>query len=158
MFLLLTAILELMFNSYTPGASLLSYYREAAEHRDAGGLAGGCLVSILCPMIGVAGTYVVLVIFSVICLILVTEKSLLAPLGKKSRAAYEDVKKRRAESAAVRARKREERWQEILPRQRRYAGVHAGTKEQKSVGVSFATTLGEEKRRGQEGNLLIFMN
>ncbi len=75
LFLLLTAILELMFNSYTPGASLLSYYREAAEHRDAGGLAGGCLVSILCPMIGVAGTYVVLVIFSVICLILVTEKS-----------------------------------------------------------------------------------
>ena len=152
LFLLLTAILELMFNSYTPGASLLSYYREAAEHRDAGGLAGGCLVSILCPMIGVAGTYVVLVIFSVICLILVTEKSLLAPLGKKSRAAYEDVKKRRAESAAVRARKREERWQEIPAAPAADRGEYTPARKNRKVsGVSFATTLGEEKKKKRSG-------
>ena len=144
LFLLLTAILELIFNSYTPGASILSYYRSAAEHRNAGGLTGGCVVSILCPLIGVAGTYVVLIIFSVICLILVTEKSLLAPLGKKSREAYEDVKKHREETAVIRAQKREERRRETA------SPVSEGRKgrrrDHKVSGVSFATTLDGGKR------------
>lgn len=145
LFLLLTAVLELIFNSYTPGASLLFYYREAAENRNAGGLAGGCLISILCPLIGVAGTYVVLVIFSIICLILVTEKSLLAPLGKKSREAYEDAKKRRAQTAVARARKREEKQQatDAAVREERAPG----RRTRKVSGVSFATTLGDEKKK-----------
>ena len=148
LFILLTAFFELIFNSYTPGASLLFYYREAAEHRNAGGLTGGCLASILCPMIGVAGTYVVLVIFSVICLILVTEKSLLAPLGKKGRSAYEDVKKRRAETAVVRARRREEKRREIPdPVPEKSVPVR---RTRKVSGVSFATTLGEEKKSGRK--------
>ena len=148
LFILLTAFFELIFNSYTPGASLLFYYREAAEHRNAGGLTGGCLASILCPMIGVAGTYVVLVIFSVICLILVTEKSLLAPLGKKGRSAFEDVKKRRAETAVVRARRREEKRREIPdPVPEKSAPVR---RTRKVSGVSFATTLGEEKKSGRK--------
>ena len=148
LFILLTAFFELIFNSYTPGASLLFYYREAAEHRNAGGLTGGCLASILCPMIGVAGTYVVLVIFSVICLILVTEKSLLAPLGKKGRSAFEDVKKRRAETAVVRARRREEKRREIPdPVPEKSAPVR---RTRKVSGVSFDTTLGEEKKSGRK--------
>ena len=85
LFLFITAILELIFNSYTPGASLLSYYNAASEHKNAGGLTGGCLISLMCPLIGVIGTYVVLVILSIICLILITEKSLLAPIGRQSR-------------------------------------------------------------------------
>ena len=152
LFLLLTAILELIFNSYTPGASLLSYYKAAAEHRNAGGLTGGCLVSLLCPMIGVAGTYVVLVIFSVICLILVTEKSMLAPLGKKSREAYEDAKKRRAETAVIRARKREEKRQEMQEAVPEYrAGRTTARRNRKVSGVSFATTLGEDSNKKRSG-------
>ena len=152
LFLLLTALFELIFNSYTPGASLLSYYRDAAEHRNAGGLAGGCLVSLLCPMIGVAGTCVVLVIFSVICLILVTEKSLLAPLGKKSREAYEDAKKRRAETTVIRARKREEKRQEMQEAVPEYrTGRTTARRNRKVSGVSFATTLGEESNKKRSG-------
>ncbi len=37
------------------------------------------LISILCPLIGEAGTYVIFDHFSIICIILVTERSLLAP-------------------------------------------------------------------------------
>lgn len=142
LFFLLTAILELIFNSYTPGASLLSYYREAAERRNAGGLTGGCLVSILCPLIGVAGTYVVLVIFSVICLILVSEKSLLAPLGRKSREAYEDVKRRRGEAAAAKELEYEERQRRAV--QDKTDRLPLRRSDRRVSGVSFATTLGED--------------
>lgn len=148
LFLLITAILELIFNSYTPGASLLSYYREASEHRNAGGLTGGCLVSLLCPLIGVAGTYVVLVIFSVICLILVTEKSLLAPIGRRSREAYEDAKKHRQETAVIRAQKREENRQKNAAARAERAEKKEKRKDRKVSGVSFATTLGVESPAG----------
>ncbi len=135
LFLLLTAILELIFNSYTPGASLLSYYQAASEHKNAGGLTGGGIISLLCPLIGVIGTYVVLVILAIICVILITERALLSPLGRKSREAYEDARKHRQETAAIRAQKKEEETQR---------------NSRKVSGVSFATTVGPEKESGKK--------
>ena len=154
LFLFITAILELIFNSYTPGASLLSYYQAASEHRNAGGLTGGCLISLLCPLIGVIGTYVVLVILSVICLILITEKSLLAPIGRQSRRAYEDAKKKHHETAVIRAKEREERHKTARLQQENNKKQGNRRSDHKVSGVSFATTLGEEpagkgKRRGR---------
>lgn len=154
LFLFITAILELIFNSYTPGASLLSYYQAASEHRNAGGLTGGCLISLLCPLIGVIGTYVVLVILSVICLILITEKSLVAPIGRQSRRAYEDAKKKHHETAVIRAKEREERQKTARLQQENNKKQGNRRSDHKVSGVSFATTLGEEpagkgKRRGR---------
>ena len=148
LFLFITAILELIFNSYTPGASLLSYYQAASEHRNAGGLTGGCLISLLCPLIGVIGTYVVLVILSVICVILITEKSLLAPIGRQSRKAYEDAKRKRHETAVIRAKEREERQKTAGLRQEDHKKQGNRRSDHKVSGVSFATTLGEEEPAG----------
>ena len=151
LFLLITAILELIFNSYTPGASLLSYYTAASEHRNAGGLTGGCLISLLCPLIGVIGTYVVLVILSVICVILITEKSLLAPLGRQSRKAYEDAKKKHQETAAIRAKEREERQRTEKIREENDSDAGQRRTDHKVSGVSFATTLGDDETPGCKG-------
>lgn len=148
LFLFITAILELIFNSYTPGASLISYYQAASEHRNAGGLTGGCLISLLCPLIGVIGTYVVLVILSVICLILITEKSLLAPIGRQSRKAYEEAKKKHQETAVIRAKEREERQKSARLRQENDKKQAGRRSNHKVSGVSFATTLGEEATAG----------
>lgn len=148
LFLFITAILELIFNSYTPGASLISYYQAASEHRNAGGLTGGCLISLLCPLIGVIGTYVVLVILSVICLILITEKSLLAPIGRQSRKAYEEAKKKHQETAVIRAKEREERQKSARLRQENDKKQAGRRSNHKVSGVSFATTLGEEAAAG----------
>ena len=146
LFLFITAILELIFNSYTPGTSLLSYYTEAGRHRNAGGLTGGCIITLLCPLIGEIGTYVVLVILSVICVILITERSLLAPIGKQSRKAYEEAKKKRQETAALRARQREER----LKAEQTVSAEKVQRMERKVSGVSFATALAPEKE-GKRG-------
>ncbi len=133
--LTLTAFLELVMNSYDAKAKLMTYYQLASEHKNAGGLMGGCIVKLLCPLIGVAGTYVVLVILVVICTILITEKSLLTPLGHKSRKAYEDARKRKEASATKRMERQQER--------RNTKASESSTKRQdkKVSGVSFATTL-----------------
>ena len=85
LFFILTAILELIFHPYEPGTSLMTYYQEGSVHQNAGGLTGGCIAGIFCPLIGEIGTYVVLFVLGIICVILITERSLLAPIGRKSR-------------------------------------------------------------------------
>ena len=150
LFVFIAAILELIFNSYTPGTPLMSYYTAASEHRNAGGLTGGCLVSLLCPLIGEIGTYVVLLILSVICVILITEKSLLAPLGRQSRKAYEGARKKHQETAVIRAKKKEEQKAARAAAAEKNAGEAAGTKrrDRKVSGVSFATSLSPESESG----------
>lgn len=153
LFFFLAAILELIFHSYTPGASLMSYYEESSKYHSAGGLAGGCLVSLLCPMIGEIGTYVVLVILSIICVILITEKSLLAPLGRQSRKAYDEAKRKHQETAVIRARRREEaRERAMAEKLSESSKKPARAQDRKVSGVSFDTTLlSEEDGKKKKG-------
>ena len=146
LFLVLTAILELLINQYEPGASILSYYRASSEHKNAGGLTGGCIISLFCPLIGEIGTYVVLFAIAVISIILITEKTLLAPLGRKSKKAYDEAKRRRRETAVIREKKREEQRKEQKARAaEKNADAQSGRRADKKVsGVSFATTLAQE--------------
>ena len=139
--LFITAILELIFHEYTPGASLLSYYRESSKYKNAGGLIGGCLISVLCPLIGEIGTYVILFILSVICVILITEKSLLKPLGRQSKKAYEGAKKKHQETVVIREKRREE----MKKQQTRELAASEKRVDHKVSGVSFATSLTEQQ-------------
>lgn len=151
LFLFLTAILELIFYSYTPGTKLITYYTVASENHNAGGLTGGFLINIFCPLIGEIGTYVVLFILSIICIILITEKSLLAPIGRQSKKAYEDARRKRQETAVLRAKQKEEskRLAEKKKADRYKDQKEAGTEKRidhKVSGVSFATTLVPEEQ------------
>ena len=141
LFLLIAAMLELIFHSYTPGTSLVSYYTESSRNHNAGGLAGGCLITLLCPLIGEIGTYVVLVVLSIICVILITERSLLAPLRRQSQKAYEEAKKKHQETAILRAHQKEE--------QKVTAEETENRKDRKVSGVSYATTLTPEDAVGK---------
>ena len=138
----LCALLELIMNPYTPGMGLMAYYKQASIDKNSGGLLGGCLVKLLCPTIGVVGSYVVLIVLGIICVILITERSLLKPLGSGSRRVYEGARQRH-ETSMIR---REERMQEKRQRQkdddkpRRSSGSR---RRQKVSGVSFATTLAD---------------
>jgi len=106
--LFISALSELIANSFEPGTPLLDYYRLAGELRNGGGFFGGLLVNMFATLLGIVGTYLVLIILSIICLILITEKSLLVPLKKGSRMAYDGAyerhqnAKRRREDERVR--------------------------------------------------------
>lgn len=145
LFWILCAILELIFNPYNASATLGSYYKSASVHKNAGGFAGGCLIKVLCPLIGEIGTCVILIILVIICVILITEKSLLSPLGRQSRKAYEEAKRMHQETAVIRAQAREERRRNTaafrLNREAAASGNAARRMDHKVSGVSFATTL-----------------
>ena len=171
---LVAAFLELLVNSYTPGTGLMEHYRQASIRKDAGGLLGGAQVQLLCPMLGVVGAYIAIVILAVISVILITERSLLKPLSHGGKRVYEDAKIRH-ETAAIRAaKKREERRQTRVLRlealqaeaekervqkqnEEKKESKKARRQDQKVSGVSFATTLsdGTSKRKSPEVQELI---
>ena len=171
---LVAAFLELVVNSYTPGMGLMEHYRQASIRKDAGGLLGGAQVQLLCPMLGVVGAYIAIVILAVISVILITERSLLKPLSHGGKRVYEDAKIRH-ETAAIRAaKKREERRQTRVLRlealqaeaekervqkqnEEKKESKKARRQDQKVSGVSFATTLsdGTSKRKSPEVQELI---
>lgn len=156
--ILLCGILELMFHPYTAGTSVLSYYKDSSADKNAGGLLGGILISILCPLIGEAGTYVILIIFSIICIILVTERSLLAPLGRHGKKAYQEVKRKHQETAEIRTLERDARKEALALKQREkvetsQADASSSSEKKKRTkrtdlkasGITFATTLLSEE-------------
>ena len=151
LFLILCGMIELLFHPYDKNATLFSYYVASSEHKNAGGFAGGCLIRLFCPLFGKIGAGVILVVLGIISIILITERSLLSPIGRKSKVAYEEAKRKRQETAVIRTKERERKERERQTAQETEesgAGVPGG-KEKKARGVSFATTLlhgeGEEK-------------
>ena len=79
---------------------------------DKGGITGEKIAGVMTPAVGVAGTYVIVIILMVICIVLITERSILGGVKKGSAKAYdramEDVK-RHKEEAAVKKAEREQR-------------------------------------------------
>ncbi|GAB6397260.1 DNA translocase FtsK [Faecalimonas mobilis] len=131
-------LFQLIMNEYTAGTGLFSYYKISSMHKDGGGLFGGIVVSVLCPAIGVVGTYVVAVILCIICLVIITEKSFIRSVKKGSEKAYssakQDAKKRKEQAELRREKRAQEREQKAAEKERR-------RKDNTVSGVSFDTTL-----------------
>lgn len=111
---------------------------------DAGGFVGSILAGLLVPAIGTAGTYVVVVILAIICLVLITGKSLLKGVRDQSSKAYDRAREdaaRRREEARARQLERENE----APRQR-ITGRKRRT-DRRVEGVSFNTTLAEPEAK-----------
>ena len=151
LFLILCGMIELLFHPYDKNATLFSYYVASSEHKNAGGFAGGCLIRLFCPLFGKIGAGVILVVLGIISIILITERSLLSPIGRKSKVAYEEAKRKRQETAVIRTKERErkERGRQTAQETEESGAGVPGGKEKKARGVSFATTLlhgeGEEE-------------
>jgi len=131
-------LFQLIMNEYTAGTGLFSYYKISSMHKDGGGLFGGIVVSVLCPAIGVIGTYVVAVILCIICLVIITEKSFIRSVKKGSEKAYssakQDAKKRKEQAELRREKRAQEREQKVAAKERK-------RKDNTVSGVSFNTTL-----------------
>ena len=116
---------------------------------EAGGQIGEVMIRGISPAIGIAGTYVVTVVLLLICVVLMTEKSILKGMKKQSEKAYgrarEDMQRYRDEHQERREieRARREEAQEER-RQRRL--------ERTVSGVSFDTTLkrNDAKEKGAD--------
>lgn len=118
---------------------------------EAGGKLGNILVSLLTPAIGTAGTYVVVIILFIICLVVITGKSALSGVKNRSGRAYERAKKdaaRRKELSETRRlerqRLKEEKIMQVEPVEEDCAAKKSALKKRRDNivdGVSFDTTL-----------------
>lgn len=113
----LCAVVELAVNGSDPSRKFENFYKLSSEYQTGGGLIGGLISKPLTMGLGVAGTYVLLIVLMIICIVIITERSLLAGMRNSGTKVYETAKKDadiRRQKAKLRREKRE------LERQRSY--------------------------------------
>lgn len=112
---------------------------------DAGGTVGGSLADILSPALGVAGTYVILIILLIIGIVIITGRSVLKGVKKQSDRAYSHAKESNTRRREASARRREERRTAREEKELEQAKAEKKTaskrKDRHVEGVSFDTTL-----------------
>ncbi|MDD3142235.1 MAG: DNA translocase FtsK, partial [Lachnospiraceae bacterium] len=134
MTMLICTFIQITMVTFDYNDSLLSYYQYSGSQRKGGGIIGGLIAKALCPAIGVVGTYVIVVVFTIICFVVITEKSFLHGVKKSGEKAYtsarDDAKKRHELADQRREQKQLKRQQMQMKR-----------KDKQVSGVSFDTTL-----------------
>ena len=114
---------------------------------EAGGALGKCVSHLLTPAIGVAGTYVVVIICMIICGVVITGKSILKGVKESSDRAYDRAREdaaRRKKAAEQRKKEREKlREQENKSKEKNVKAAKNSEKraDHRVAGVSFNTIL-----------------
>lgn len=83
LFIIVAALFQMITKKYIPTMNLLDYYKDSAVNKSGGGIIGGCIVSILCPLFDVWGTYIILIAVAIVLLMFITEKLFFAEFGKR---------------------------------------------------------------------------
>ena len=126
-FLMCCTLFQLIINGYDAGSTLKDIYIISSMHKDGGGWLGGLLVNLLCPAIGVVGTYIVVIVLFIISFVLLTGKSFVGMVKKEGEKVYqtakEDAKRRIEQTERQRVEKQVKRVDKVVS------------------GVSFNTTL-----------------
>ena len=125
-FLMCCTLFQLIINGYDAGTTLKDIYIMSSMHKDGGGWLGGLLVNLLCPAVGVVGTYIVVIVLFIISFVLLTGKSFVGMVKKEGEKVYQTAK----EDAK---RRRESNEKQRVEKQKRVDKVVSG--------VSFNTTL-----------------
>lgn len=137
---MICTFIQLASTSYDKSYGYWDYYKASSTDKSGGGIIGGIFVKLLCPAVGIAGTFVIVIVLIIICLVLITEKSFLHGVQKGSKKAYEaareDAQKRREHAIARREEREHNR--ELKRRDRQVSGV------------SFDTTLPKTKPEVKE--------
>lgn len=97
LYILLMAVLQMATGNVYPLNRLGDYYATSEAVHSGGGIIGGLICSVLHPLFDTVGTYFLLIIFILICVVLITGKAILAAMGHRSVAAYKKARTYRAE-------------------------------------------------------------
>ncbi len=87
----LASLLQLISSNKTL-ETLKAYYEISSTSKRGGGAIGGLTINIIHPLFGTAGSYVIIIGIMLICLLLLTGKTLFVYLGKKGRRSIRDFK------------------------------------------------------------------
>ncbi len=100
-FVMCCTLFQLIINGYDENTTLTDIYLSSRMHKDGGGWLGGLLVKLLCPAIGVFGTYLAVGVLFILAFVLFTGKSVVGMVKDESEKVYhtakEQVEKQRIE-------------------------------------------------------------
>lgn len=156
--LILCGLCQLIFGSKElAGAGFLEYYQASAATGAGGGLTGGILAGGLSSVVGTVGAYVVLIAALVICIVCITEKSVVKAVKSGGDKAYhyarEDMDRRRE----IRAERQEERRRMRDEQKVRGVDLNA-TKIQDSSSLPLKTDAPVESMFGPAPKMSAFQN
>lgn len=132
---------------------LKALYVGSSEGKCGGGVIFGTLAYVLNHFLDKAGTILVLIVLAIICIVIITEKSLLRGVTAGSRKVYESAKEDQS-----RRRERMERRREEQLKRREEEQLQREQEEQERIlrmdkkvsGVMMDTTIGKKKKEKEE--------
>ncbi|MBO4904763.1 MAG: DNA translocase FtsK 4TM domain-containing protein [Lachnospiraceae bacterium] len=136
---------QLIFANDAIATRLTDYYTTRASN---GGFVGGVVSAFFCKFLGLAGTIVILAVAFIICIVLLTDRSLFTSIREGSKMLSADVKRNAEHRRAVnevRSMEREERDMERWAKRNEKHERHVAKQEAKR-----AQQLEERKRRAEE--------
>ena len=77
MFLFLCGAAQLLTDGYMQSTTLMDYYALSADYKTGGGLIGGAICISITSAFGTVGGYVIIILAFVVCMIIITQRSLL---------------------------------------------------------------------------------
>ena len=101
-------------------------YTYSAENKGGGGFIGGAIAYVMVKGFGLAGAYIINIILMIICIVLLTERSALAPMKRGGRKVYETAKENNERYRQLREERREER--KVRRMDRKVTGISPDTK------------------------------
>ncbi len=135
------AFIEMINGAYKSMEKLSGYYNFAVPVKKGGGIIGGAICSFLTPAVGKVGAYIIIVVFIIIAILIISERSILKGLSSGSKKVFktakDDIYEYKEESEKKRVQREEAREQEIT-RRRRF--------DQKVSGVDFSIEIPRERR------------
>lgn len=134
LFITLCTLIQLFAVPYDAEAKLVSFYTYSSANHAGGGIVSGILVKLLCPAIGVIGTYIMLLVCILISGVIISEKSFLKGVKKHGSRAKDEVGRRKEDARVRKVAQRAEREKQQSDEMSRRA-------QHVVSGVSFDTTL-----------------
>lgn len=90
--ILVSALIQLIFSGYQENVSAVEYYNICGKDKSGGGLLGALVVNGLSSTVGIVGAYIIVVLFIIIALVIMTERSFIGGVKKGSSKVYTQAK------------------------------------------------------------------
>ena len=121
--IVLCGLAQLVFGGgYQEGQTFKEIYETAGESGMGGGVIGGALVLALHKTVGTTGSYILLLVFMILCLVCITERSFVMAVKKGSGKAYQYAREDHERRKEIRQEKKEE--ERLLREEQKVQGVN----------------------------------
>ncbi len=127
LFMCICAFCELLSNVFDVGRTFVDYFETGSRLRTGGGVMGGLLCKMFCPIFGNIGAWIMLIFLVVICALIITERSLFDRLKSRGSSAYRRAKADSQAKRELHSLKRER--QQMERRARRQSEIEQLKKE-----------------------------